>query len=122
MRKVKLLHSAGRACALSAALTLAACGGGGAGAGTETTPNKPPTAAAKLTGEAVLNASTVFDTVGTGDPDGSIATRLWAYGDGKTGAVDNHVYTAPGSYTATSFNAHDRRVEPDELRAHERDH
>lgn len=56
---------------------------------------------ARLTAEAVLNAATVFDTTGTADPDGSIAGRSWAYGDGQTGSVDNHVYAASGSYTAT---------------------
>lgn len=78
---------------------VAGCGGGG---GSNNTPaNKLPTAAAKLNGESVLNAPTVFDTTGTADADGSVATRSWNYGDGQSGTADSHTYTAAGSFTAT---------------------
>ena len=80
---------------------LSACGGGGGGSSPAPTPNQAPVAVAKLSGEAVLQAATVFDTTGTADPDGSIASRSWAYGDGQTGSADSHIYTAPGTYTAT---------------------
>jgi len=94
--------SVGRRLALLGALALAACGGGGGGGdGPPPPPNKPPVAAARLSGEAVLGAVTSFDTTGTADPDGSISSRSWAYGDGTTGATDNHVYAAAGSYSAT---------------------
>ncbi len=83
---------------LATGVLLSACGGGGGSAGPA---NQPPVAAAKLGSEAVLNASTLFDTTGTADPDGSIANRSWTYGDGQSGSVDNHTYTATGSYTAT---------------------
>lgn len=94
---------------LVAGALLTACGGGGGGTtNPPTTPiapitpsNQPPVAAAKLGGEAVLQATTLFDTTGTADPDGSIASRSWAYGDGQTGSADNHIYTATGSYSAT---------------------
>jgi cyclophilin family peptidyl-prolyl cis-trans isomerase len=84
-------------------LVLSACGGGGGsgGGGSPATPNQSPTASAKLGGEAVLGATTVFDSSASVDADGTIATRSWAYGDGQSGAVDNHVYAAAGSYTAT---------------------
>ena len=56
---------------LAACVLMSACGGGG---GSNAGPaNQPPVAAAKLSSEAVLNASTLFDTTGTADPDGSIA-------------------------------------------------
>lgn len=99
MQAFDLIHKAGWASTCAAFLLLAACGGGGSGA--EATPNKFPTAAAKMTGEAVLNASTAFDTTGTVDVDGSIASRFWDYGDGQTGTVDNHTYRATGTYTVT---------------------
>ncbi len=81
-------------------LGLAACGGGGGGGGGGT-PNQPPVASAKLSGEAVLNASTLFDISASKDPDGSIVSHSWAYGDGQSGSADTHVYTATGNYTAT---------------------
>jgi peptidyl-prolyl cis-trans isomerase A (cyclophilin A) len=86
--------------ALVSLIVLSACGGGGGG-GSPATPNLSPTASAKLVGEAVLGATTVFDSSASADADGTIATRSWAYGDGQSGAVDNHVYAAAGSYTAT---------------------
>ena len=83
---------------LAACVLMSACGGGG---GSNAGPaNQPPVAAAKLSSEAVLNASTQFDTTGTADPDGSIASRTWAYGDGQTGSADSHIYTATGNYNA----------------------
>ena len=87
------------ACALAAVLTLSACGGGGGAP--SPAPNQAPTAVAKLSGEAVLAAVTTFDTSGTTDADGSIATRSWNYGDGQSGSADSHSYTRAGSYTAT---------------------
>lgn len=82
-------------------MLLAGCGGGGGGGSASPAQNQPPVAVAKLTGEAVLQATTRFDTTGTADPDGSIASRTWNYGDGQTGSVDSHVYATAGNYTAT---------------------
>lgn len=81
-------------------LAVTACGGGGGGGGTAP-PNQPPMASAKLTGEAVLNAPTMFDISASKDPDGSIASHSWTYGDGQSGSADSHTYTAVGNYTAT---------------------
>ena len=75
---------------------LVACGGGGSSAA-----NQAPVASATLNGEAVLNAATIFDTSGSKDPDGSIASRSWSYGDGQTGSSDSHIYASTGSFTAT---------------------
>ena len=67
-------------------LAVTACGGGGGGGGTAP-PNQPPMASAKLTGEAVLNAPTMFDISASKDPDGSIASHSWTYGDGQSGSA-----------------------------------
>lgn len=95
------MHVAAAAALSAAALLVAACGGGGGSSGSGSLPNRAPTVSVKLAGEAVLQAATVFDTSGTADPDGSIASRSWAYGDGSTGTADSHIYTATGTYTAT---------------------
>jgi cyclophilin family peptidyl-prolyl cis-trans isomerase len=86
------------ALAFSIAGLLTACGGSSS---PSSPANQTPVAAAKLSGEAVLNATTTFDTTGTNDPDGTIASRSWAYGDGQTGTADSHVYSTTGTYTAT---------------------
>lgn len=80
---------------LAASVLVSACGGGGGLA------NHVPVVIAKLGSEAVLHATTLFDTTGTADPDGTIASRNWTYGDGQSGNTDNHTYTAAGVYGAT---------------------
>jgi len=44
-----------------------------------------------------------FDGSGSNDPDGTIASYDWDFGDGNgtSGATPVHTYAAPGSYTAT---------------------
>ncbi len=44
-----------------------------------------------------------FDGSASSDPDGSITSWAWTFGDGAsgTGATPSHVYTAAGTYTAT---------------------
>lgn len=79
------------------AATLGACGGGG---GEGVPSNQAPTAVAKLNGEAVLFATARFDTAGTNDPEGKLSTRRWDYGDGQSGSLDTHVYSATGTFTA----------------------
>lgn len=49
----------------------------------------------------MLGAVTQFDTKGTADPDGTIASSSWDYGDGSSGNTDSHVYTKTGSFTVT---------------------
>jgi PKD repeat protein len=67
------------------------------------TANKPPVAvvsASPQTGVAPL--AVAFDGGGSSDPDGTIASSSWSFGDGTTGsgATVSHTYTAVGSYTA----------------------
>lgn len=44
-----------------------------------------------------------FDGSGSSDPDGTISSYVWSFGDGAggTGATADHTYTAAGTYTAT---------------------
>ncbi len=83
---------------------LASCGGGGSGggsgSGSDAAVNQAPVAAASISSAAVLNAQTSFDTSGTQDPEGRIASRSWAYGDGQIGSTDAHIYTSTGIFTA----------------------
>ena len=65
--------------------------------------NQPPVAAASanpLSGYAPLNVT--FSSAGSSDPDGSIVSYNWAFGDGGTGSgvAPAHVYQNAGSYTA----------------------
>ena len=43
-----------------------------------------------------------FSSAGSSDPDGSIASYLWEFGDGATSTAANpsHTYTVPGQYVA----------------------
>ncbi|HET7778153.1 MAG TPA: PKD domain-containing protein, partial [Rudaea sp.] len=68
-----------------------------------TIPNQPPTAVASATitaGVAPLAVS--FNGSASSDPDGSIASYAWAFGDGSTasGAATAHTYNAAGTYSA----------------------
>jgi len=69
--------------------------------GTQT--NQPPNAVISATpasGKAPLTVN--FSGAGSSDPDGSIASYAWTFGDGATGSgvTASHVYQAAGSYTA----------------------
>ena len=97
---MRLTKNAAPGFACIAALALCGCGGGGDGGSGGGSANQTPIAAAKVTGEAVANATTRFDTAGTTDPDGQLVQRTWAYGDGQSGIDDSHIYAAPGSYSA----------------------
>ncbi|MFA7265731.1 MAG: LamG-like jellyroll fold domain-containing protein, partial [Candidatus Nanopelagicales bacterium] len=63
-------------------------------------PNQPPTA---LLSATVDHLTVAFDSSGSTDPDGSITSYAWDFGDGRTGsgATVNHTYEAPGSYNVT---------------------
>ena len=63
-------------------------------------PNVAPTAAFSWT-PASLEMS--FDSSDSVDPDGSIVSRAWDFGDGNTGVgvSPNHIYAAAGTYDVT---------------------
>jgi len=63
----------------------------------------PPVGTFNLPGNASVNHSMVFDASGSFDPDGTIQSYVWDFGDGITGvgAVVVHTYESPGEYTVT---------------------
>ena len=63
--------------------------------------NAPPTASIATPSCTYLQCS--FDGSNSNDPDGSIASYAWDYGDTTTGAgaTPSHTYAAPGTYTVT---------------------
>ncbi|MFT3818244.1 MAG: PKD domain-containing protein [Rubrivivax sp.] len=65
--------------------------------------NQPPVAAFTATPTSGTVPLTVaFSAAGSSDPDGSIASYQWSFGDGGTGSgvTASHVYASAGSYTA----------------------
>jgi len=69
---------------------------------TITVQNRPPNANAGPDETGMQNTSFTLNGSGSADPDGSIVTYAWTFGDGTTGtgAMPGHSYTAPGTYTA----------------------
>jgi PKD repeat protein len=75
--------------------TVTITGGGG---------NLPPVAEANGPYSGAVGAQIAFSSAGSVDPDGSIASYSWNFGDGSaTSPRQNprHGYTAPGTYTVT---------------------
>ena len=73
--------------------------------------NQPPVAVLSMTPARVNPGDPVaFDGSASSDPDGSIASYSWAFGDGATaqGATQVHAYAAPGTYTVTLTVTDDR--------------
>src|SRR5438552_1641698 len=66
---------------------------------TVTAPNRPPTANFTFS----CSALTCNFTSTSSDPDGTIASYSWAFGDGATSTLQNpsHAYAAGGTYTVT---------------------
>ena len=73
-------------------------GGGGGGPGTQ---NQAPTAEISLDDRSGLTAA--FSGAGSTDPDGSITSFEWRFGDDSTGTGETilHEYDGGGTYTAT---------------------
>ena len=73
-------------------------GGGGGGPGTQ---NQAPTAEISLDSRSGLAAA--FSGAGSTDPDGSITSFEWRFGDDSTGTGETilHEYDGGGTYTAT---------------------
>ena len=63
-------------------------------------PNQPPKA---VLGASCTNLSCSFDATGSSDPDGTVQTYAWSFGDGSTAttATATHTYAAAGSYSVT---------------------
>jgi PKD repeat protein len=77
--------------------------GGATGTSTTTvvaTAIQPPTASFTST---VTGPSVAFDASGSFDPDGTITSYAWTFGDGTTGTGVNptHVYATAGTYNVT---------------------
>ena len=90
---------------IALAFSLSACGGGGGGDGGNPPPvNRPPVAsflAAPSSGSEPLTVQ--FDATASSDPDGSITSYAWNFGDGTgtaSGATTSHVFQS-GTYTVT---------------------
>ena len=67
-----------------------------------TSPNQPPTAAFTHSPPSpVVGSSVAFDGSISTDPDGSIVSYSWSFGDGATGSGASiyHSYASPGTYT-----------------------
>jgi PKD repeat protein len=63
-------------------------------------PNQAPTAAFTST---AANLAATFDGSTSSDPDGTVASYAWNFGDGSTGTGANpaHTYAAAGTYTVS---------------------
>ncbi|MBU0929792.1 MAG: PKD domain-containing protein, partial [Nanoarchaeota archaeon] len=64
---------------------------------------EPPVAIAGPDRNVCAGNSVVFDGSSSYDPDGTIISYIWNFGDGNilSGSILNHIYTNPGNYTAT---------------------
>src|SRR5262245_20250441 len=86
---------------------IAGCGGGGGSGGSTPAPvvtNSPPQPAFTVTptsGSAPLTVN--FDATSSLDPDGTISTFTWSFGDNSADAVGSHathVYSNTGNFSA----------------------
>lgn len=66
-------------------------------------PNVAPAAQIASVPVATLGQPTNFDASGSSDPDGTIASYHWDFGDGSSAdsTTANHVYTSAGAYQVT---------------------
>ena len=62
--------------------------------------NQPPTA---VFASSCTDVSCTFDGTGSTDPDGTVASYAWSFGDGatSTAATPTHAFTAAGTYQVT---------------------
>lgn len=71
-------------------------------------PNQPPTAVIDQADSNGLDAH--FSAAGSTDPDGSIVSYAWTFGDGDTATTSapHHTYISPGNYPVTVTVTDDR--------------
>ena len=65
--------------------------------------NDPPVANAGSNQSAFVGDTVYFDGSGSSDPDGTIVSYAWNFGDGTTasGVTTSHIYSAADTYTVT---------------------
>ena len=65
--------------------------------------NKKPVADAGSDQGVYVNETVIFDGSGSYDPDGSIMSWSWSFGDGEKASDEtaSHTYSEPGTYTVT---------------------
>ena len=71
---------------------------------TKTVLNRSPVASFTESAETVYTGETIiFNATGSYDPDGTIISYFWDFGDGDntTGVIANHSYVDDGNYTVT---------------------
>jgi probable HAF family extracellular repeat protein len=100
---MRISNSLGRVALLvvTGGALLAACGGGSSGGGGGTPTNLYPTAAFSATpAKGMVSLAVAVDAAASSDPDGSIATFQWNFGDGATatGVTAMHTYAKPGRF------------------------
>jgi len=77
---------------------------------TKTVLNRPPVASFTESVESVYTGETIsFDASASSDPDGTIVSYFWDFGDGTnaTGVTTSHSYADDGTYTVTLTVADD---------------
>lgn len=67
------------------------------------TVNTPPVADINGPYSGVTNSAVSFSSAGSNDPDGTISSYLWNFGDGSTSGSQNpsHTYTSAGTYNVS---------------------
>jgi PKD repeat protein len=65
--------------------------------------NEPPIASAGEPYSGIVGTSITFDGSGSRDPDGTIVSHVWEFGDGSSGSGETamHTYSAAATYRVT---------------------
>lgn len=66
-------------------------------------PNAVPTARIAAPADVAAGRPVAFDASGSSDPDGTVVSYAWTFGDGgsATGPAPTHTYDVPGTYAVT---------------------